>query len=104
MNPYASPYHRAVISAHLRRTDGPERNPALAARIACRHWRVLSYAAVMWADGHPALWSQWRRKLTGNPWQVVDSSCSMVRVKRHGISETEAHSLAMFLDYFEPLP
>lgn len=59
---------------------------------------------VVWADGRPALWSQWRRKLTGNKWQVVGSSCGMVRVKLFGTPETEAHSLNQFLDFFEPAP
>lgn len=104
MNPYASPYRRAVISAYLRRAGGSDYHPSKAARIARRYDRVLTYSKAVGCDGSPLRNSWWRRKQTGWIRQILSASDETVRVYLPGTQETEIYFLPRFLDYFEPLP
>lgn len=102
MNPYKSPWHRAILSALIRRTSGPERNPERAARIMKRFMTVVSWARAVDSEGFPLDGSYWVRKLTGRVWRVRYLIGSEVRIHAPESNEDEMHSLAEFPKNFSP--
>lgn len=107
MNPYASPFRRAVVAAYLRRAfPGPDYQPARAVRIYNRWERVIRLAALLNEDGTPANGSCWQRKLSGRIWRVWGRRDELIEIRLmgrpKGTTEQELVPLDYFLAHFQP--
>jgi hypothetical protein len=106
MNPYTRPFCRMVIMAYLRRLEGPDCNPQKAFLIRKRWNRIFAYAvAVEPPCGLPARGSYWRRKRSGNVWQVDPYATpwpGCIHIKLCGHRDAESHAFEFFVANFEP--